>query len=252
MGDDDDGAAVRAGELAQQLHHRQRGLGVERGGRLVADEDRRVAAERARDRDALLLAARQIGGQVVHARAEPDELEQPARPRRAGPSRRGSFIWIAIATFSSAVSAGNRLKPWNTKPKLRARSARQLALGRARRRCCPRARPRRLVGVSRRPRIEISVVLPEPDGPSISVTSPARMSSVASESAATACLAGAVGLADADEARERACTAAVPGNVSESASARSWWLLALEDRGGVEAEDLDDREQRGERAHRDR
>jgi hypothetical protein len=76
VGDDDDGAALAGGELAQELHHRQRGAGVERGGRLVADQDRRIAAERARDRDALLLAARQVGGQLVHARAEADPLEQ--------------------------------------------------------------------------------------------------------------------------------------------------------------------------------
>src|SRR5438067_11778337 len=79
MGNDNDGAAARARELAQELHHRQRGLGIERRGRLVADEDRRIAAERARDRDALLLAAGKIRGQVVRARAELDELEQPPR-----------------------------------------------------------------------------------------------------------------------------------------------------------------------------
>src|SRR5690606_32776014 len=49
VSDDDDGAAVRAGELAQQLHHRQRRLRVERRGRLVTDDDRRLAAERAGD-----------------------------------------------------------------------------------------------------------------------------------------------------------------------------------------------------------
>src|SRR3954464_3463582 len=65
VGDNDDGAAARARELAEQLHHRQRGLRIERGGRLVADEDRRVAAERAGDRDALLLPAAEVGRQVM-------------------------------------------------------------------------------------------------------------------------------------------------------------------------------------------
>ena len=186
VGDDDDGAAVVVASSRSSSITDERGLGVERGGRLVADDDRRVAAERARDRDALLLTAREIGGQVVHRGAEADELEQAARFAARILRASDLFIWIAIATFSSAVSAGNRLKPWNTKPKLRARSAGQVALGRGRRRRGPRARPRRAVGLSSRPRIEISVVLPEPDGPSIRVTSPGRMSSVASASAATA------------------------------------------------------------------
>src|SRR5919204_571790 len=41
----------------------------------VADEERRVVHERARDRDALLLAAGELVGIRVHARAEPDEVQ---------------------------------------------------------------------------------------------------------------------------------------------------------------------------------
>ena len=47
------------GEPLERLLHRALGLRVERRGRLVEDEDRRVAQDRPRDRDALLLAARE-------------------------------------------------------------------------------------------------------------------------------------------------------------------------------------------------
>src|SRR5687768_3638614 len=46
-------------QLAQQLHDRLAVLGVEVSGRLVREQDRRRAGDRARDSDALLLAARE-------------------------------------------------------------------------------------------------------------------------------------------------------------------------------------------------
>jgi len=117
---------------------------------------------------------------------EPRPTVSSSRRASASASRApGSFIRIAIATFSTAVSAGNRLKPWNTKPKLRARSAGSARSPRPAT-FLPSSQTSPDVGVSRRPRIEIRVVFPEPDGPSIRVTSPARISSVASDSAATA------------------------------------------------------------------
>ncbi len=76
MGHNDDRAAGAGGELAKQLHHRACGLGIERCGGLVADDDRWIATERASDRDALLLTTREVRGQAVHARAEADALEQ--------------------------------------------------------------------------------------------------------------------------------------------------------------------------------
>ena len=45
-------------EALQDLHHLVRRLGIEVTGRLVGHDDRRSTDERARDRDALLLAAR--------------------------------------------------------------------------------------------------------------------------------------------------------------------------------------------------
>ncbi len=55
MGDRDRRAAF--GELVERLLHEPLGLRVERARRLVEHEDRRIAQDRARDRDALLLPA---------------------------------------------------------------------------------------------------------------------------------------------------------------------------------------------------
>ena len=74
MGGDDDGRA-RAVDPVDQLHDPDRRLGVEVAGRLVGQEQRRVVDERARDRHALLLAARQLVGVVVQLRREADQAE---------------------------------------------------------------------------------------------------------------------------------------------------------------------------------
>ena len=74
MGDDEHGRAG-AVDPVEQLHDPDRGLGVEVPGRLVGQEQRRVVDERARDRDALLLAAGELVGIVVDLRLEADEAE---------------------------------------------------------------------------------------------------------------------------------------------------------------------------------
>ena len=50
-------------------------LGVEVAGRLVGQQQRRVVDERARDRDALLLAAGELVGEVVQLRGEAGEAQ---------------------------------------------------------------------------------------------------------------------------------------------------------------------------------
>ena len=48
-------------------------------GRLVGEDQRGIEAERAGDRDALLLAARQVSGMMVRALGQPDLVEQLGR-----------------------------------------------------------------------------------------------------------------------------------------------------------------------------
>ena len=61
----DDHGRPRAVDAVQQLHDPDRGLGIEVAGRLVGQQQRRVVDERARHRDALLLAAGELVGEVV-------------------------------------------------------------------------------------------------------------------------------------------------------------------------------------------
>ena len=88
-GDDHDATGLR--QLAEQAQHAVDLDVVEVRGGLVGQHERRVVRERARDRDPLLLAARQVAGAVVHAVGEADLLEQldGARPRLAPRHLRG-------------------------------------------------------------------------------------------------------------------------------------------------------------------
>src|SRR5690242_7819718 len=71
VGDHHDGRAA-AMDFFQQFHHATRHLGVEVAGRFVRQQQARRTGQGARDRDALLLATRQFGGIVLHARSQAD------------------------------------------------------------------------------------------------------------------------------------------------------------------------------------
>ena len=107
-------AAALVDRVAQQREHVAARPGVQRAGRLVGEDHVGLPDERAGDRDALLLAARELRGTVAGAVAEPDALERAAhdvaRDSRLPARRAGS------ATFCSAVSAPSRLKDWKTNP----------------------------------------------------------------------------------------------------------------------------------------
>ena len=76
VGDDEDGDAELVADAADELEDLARGGRVERGGRLVAQQNRGVRGERAGDADALLLPARELRGVIFAALGEADELEQ--------------------------------------------------------------------------------------------------------------------------------------------------------------------------------
>ena len=65
-----------ADELAEHVVDLVGGGGVELAGRLVGEEDPRPVGERRAERDALLLAAGQLGRPTVALLAETDALEQ--------------------------------------------------------------------------------------------------------------------------------------------------------------------------------
>ena len=74
VGDDHDRAALGV-QLAQQLHHRAAGPGVEVAGRFVGQHDRGSVDDGAGDRDALALAAGHLAGHVRQALPEADTTE---------------------------------------------------------------------------------------------------------------------------------------------------------------------------------
>ena len=89
MRDQHDRPPLLAEALEQRQHLGPRGR-VEVPGRLVGEDQRRIGDERAGDGDALLLAARQLRGQVVDPVFEPDLAQRRQRPLVArGPRQAG-------------------------------------------------------------------------------------------------------------------------------------------------------------------
>ena len=89
---------------SMRLEHDDAGRDVERAGRLVAEQHVGPLGDGARDRHALLLAARELGGEVIEPVAEADQRRAPPRA-----SSGRSAISVTSATFSRAVRLGIRL-----------------------------------------------------------------------------------------------------------------------------------------------
>ena len=70
-------------EVLQERHDLDAAAGVEVAGGLVGEHDARFGHQRPRDRDALLLAARELVGHVPEAVAETDALEGLSRQARS-------------------------------------------------------------------------------------------------------------------------------------------------------------------------
>ena len=101
--DDDGGGAELGVDARERLEHDDAGGDVERAGRLVAQQHRRALGDGAGDRDALLLAARELRREVIEPVLEMDQ-------RSASRGVIGcSEISVTSATFSSAVRLGIRL-----------------------------------------------------------------------------------------------------------------------------------------------
>ena len=77
MGDQQDRLAARV-QTGEQLEHFLAALGVERAGRLVGQQQRRLVGKRPGDREALALTARQRGGRLLGLVADAEQVEQVA------------------------------------------------------------------------------------------------------------------------------------------------------------------------------
>ena len=113
VGDEHAGrAGVAAG--AQQPQDVLAGLGVQRAGRLVGQHQPALADQRPGDRHPLLLAAGHLVGEAVGEVGEPDLARARRAPAGGRCARRSPSSSSGSATFSTAVSAGIRLKSWKT------------------------------------------------------------------------------------------------------------------------------------------
>ena len=79
VGDDDQGHAAARAELGEEVEDPLRGGRVDSPGRLVGEQQAGLVGERARERDALALAARELGGQVLGTVGQADLGEQLER-----------------------------------------------------------------------------------------------------------------------------------------------------------------------------
>src|SRR6185437_5695493 len=84
VADAEHGRAVRARDPVQRVDDDLSVRGIERAGRLVGEEQLRLLRERTRDRDALLLASRELGRPQCEAVVEADLLERAPRAGASG------------------------------------------------------------------------------------------------------------------------------------------------------------------------
>ena len=146
VGDADHRRAVLRGGAAQQAHDHLAVLAVERRGRLVGEQQAAALGERAGDGDALLLAAGELAtGRWFMRGSRPTSVSASIARSRG---RLALSCPCSAARWSparSAVSAGNRLKPWKMKPQWSSRK-RSIVPGRRLQRSCAQRVDRALVG----------------------------------------------------------------------------------------------------------
>ena len=158
---------------------------VQLAGGLVGQQQARLVGERARDRHALHLAARELRRAVVGARRQARRIQQLARARLAVARRRRRPRTCGSSTFSAARQ--HRQQEEALEDEADRAQPQQAALAVRQRR--PRRGPRTAAcpadGVSTQPSMWSSVDLPQPDGPRTATWSPAAMSSDTSRTATT-------------------------------------------------------------------
>ena len=160
-------------QIANQREDLVAGRGVEVAGRFVGEQDRRIDRQRAGDRDALALAARELVGQVLQAVAELHERQQLARALVDFPARPATQVQRQ-ADVLEARQRRQQVEELEDEADLVAADARQPSSDRPAS-ASPSTRTSPEVGRSRPPTRFSSVDLPEPDGPMIETISPRGM-----------------------------------------------------------------------------
>ena len=162
MGDEDHRALEHAPKRQQVVVEPEAGDLVERGERLVHQQQPRLGHQRARDRDAHLHAAGQFARIGRREIGKTDARRAPAPPPRAFWSRRRAASRSGSRTFCATFAHGISVGSWNTKPICRRRLFR------------PPIRPCRRTALLRPAMMRSAVDLPQPEGPSSDTNSPSR------------------------------------------------------------------------------
>ena len=89
---------------------------VEIACRLVCEQQNGIVDQRTRDRDTLLLSARQLIGMVPEERAQTHGFERRRGPCSTLRPDTPAAYSSGSSTFSSADVRGSRWNPWNTNP----------------------------------------------------------------------------------------------------------------------------------------
>src|SRR5215211_5305203 len=94
VGGDQGGETGGAHELIERTENMGSGAGIEVAGGLVGEQHARGVGDRPRNRDPLLLAARQLGRAVVEAVLEPEIAEKLGSTQpRLGPAQAADHLW---------------------------------------------------------------------------------------------------------------------------------------------------------------
>ena len=159
VGDVEHGDAEAALQRADLAPHLDAQLRVEIGERLVHQADRRLGDDRAAERDALLLAARELRGLALEQRLEAENAPRRAAAARRAPPRHLPHLEPEDDVLGDREVRETAHSVWNTIDTPR------FAGGRLRRRRGRRSGSSPRCAVSS-PAISRSVVdLPQPDGP---------------------------------------------------------------------------------------
>ena len=108
-------------QLLEQIHHRLAVLRIQVARGLVGQQNRRLAAHRARHGDALLLAARELAGQVLGAVRHAHALER-RRHALLALGRAHAAVGERQLDVLEDVRSPIRLKLWKMKPTSRLRT----------------------------------------------------------------------------------------------------------------------------------
>ena len=188
VGREDERRLLGPVQLLHEIQDVLAGHRVEVRGRLVGEHDARARDQRARDGDALALAARQLAGPVAGVLAQPDPVQQRRHALRALGARQLALQQQRQLDVLEHAEHRHQVEALEDEADRVQAQGRSAAAPTGWRVSLPSTSTVPDVGVSTQPIRLSSVVLPLPDGPAMAMKSPSTTSSVTPRSAGTTTL----------------------------------------------------------------